>query len=350
MKVKKLSKCRNCFRISGNHKYIVANGDSITIYRREDLSVQCIIPSKVFCYAYCVRFLSDDIVMMKNNCAQYMVYDIVQESVLWKFNVRGYDSIDTNYLLSSDRKTAFDLVTPSSGKRSAMELIISLQDKCYVLQPMKEPEPSQTGWERYPHVYTAKDTTDGVYMAFTFGPPRPDATHKERGIVLQYKSRFVGNDYEQIKRWEYIEPIRSGAKCKPNGIKYLDSEYMIFEDLQYWDLTTQQYGRFTDIPCESTDVLIERKSEPVNGTSFLLVHEHYYKEKPTVFSLFDLLNSESFEMRSRVFLVSLPDGKLVEVFDEVHGTEDKKICDVELLDDCNRFLLGTMTGIYLCER
>lgn len=349
MSVKKLKNCRNCFRIVSNHKYVIANGDSVTVYRREDLSVQCTIPSKTFPHAYCVRFLSADIVMMKNNSAQYIIYDIAQERVLWKFKVRGYDSIDYDYLVSSDGKLVFDLVSPSDLKGPAMELIISLQDKCYVLQPLQEPAPCQDGWVRYPHIHTTKDTTDGVYMAFTFGPPKPDAMQKERGIVLQHKSRFVGNDYEEIKRWENMEPISSGTRCKPNGIKYLDSGYMVFKDLQYWNLITKQYGSLPDIPSANPSFSLERKSDPVKGTSFFLVHE-LYNEKPVILSPFSLINSESVDMRQRIFLIAMPDGQLVEVLDHVDGTEDKAICDIEFLDAPNRFLIGTMSGIYLCER
>ena len=349
MSVKKLKNCRNCFRIVSNHKYVIANGDSVTVYRREDLSVQCTIPSKTFPHAYCVRFLSADIVMMKNNSAQYMIYDIAQERVLWKFKVRGYDSIDYDYLLSSDGKLVFDLVSPSDLKGPAMELIISLQDKCYVLQPLQEPAPCQDGWVRYPHIHTAKDTTDGVYMAFTFGPPKPDAMQKERGVVLQHKDRFVGSDYEEIKRWENLEPISLGDRCKPNGIEYLDSEYMFFSDLQYWNLTTQQYGTPPDIPHADSSFRFERKSDPVKGTSFFLVHE-LYNEKPVILSPFSLINSESVDMRQRIFLIAMPDGQLVEVFDHVDGTEDRAICDIEFLKAPNRFLIGTMSGIYLCER
>ena len=259
MNVIKLKKCRNCFRIVSNHKYVIANGDSVTVYRRDDLSVQCTIPSKTFPHAYCVRFLSDDIVMMKNNSAQYMVYNIAQERVLWEFKVRGYDSIDSDYLVSSDSKLVFDLVSPSNLKGPAMELIVSLQEKCYVLQPLQEPVPYQDGWVRYPHVYTARDAADGVYMAFMFGPPKPDATQKKRGIVLQHKNRFVGSAYEEFKRLENVEPISLGDRYKPNGIAYLDSEYIIFNDLQYWNLTTQQYGSLPDISSANSSLSLERK-------------------------------------------------------------------------------------------
>jgi hypothetical protein len=349
MNIKKLKNCKNCFRIVSNHKYVIANGDSVTVYQRDDLSVQCTIPSKTFPHAYCVRFLSDDIVMMKNNSARYMVYNIAQERVLWEFKVRGYDSIDSDYLVSSDGKLVFDIVSPSDHKGPAMELIVSLQEKCYVLQPLQEPTACQDGWVRYPHIYTAKDATDGVYMACMFGPPKPDATQKERGVVLLHKSRFVGSDYKEIKRWENMEPIALGDRCMPNGIKYLDSEYMIFNDLQYWNLITKQYGSLPDIPSANPSFSLERKSDPVKKTSFFLLHE-LYNEKPVIFSPFSLIHSESVDMRQRIFLVAMPDGQLTEVFDHVDGTEDKEICGIEFLDTPNRFLIGTMSGTYLCER
>ena len=349
MNVKKLKSCRNCFRIVSNHKYVIANGDSVTVYRRDDLAVQCTIPSKTFPHAYCVRFLSDDIVMMKNNYAQYMVYDIGQESVLWKFKVRGYDSIDYDYLVSSDGKLVFDLVSPSDLKGPVMELIISLQDKCYVLQPLQEPASCQTGWVCYPAIHFAKDAADGVYMAFMFGPPKPDATQRERSIVLQHKSRFVGSNYEEIKRWDNMEPISLSDRCKPNGIKYLDSEYMIFNDLQYWNLTTQQYGTLPDIPHTDSSFRLERKRDPAKGTLFFLFHEHYHTG-PIVFSLLDPFGSDSIDLRYRISLIAFPDYRLIETFDRVDGTEDRAICDIEFLDTPNRFLMGTMSGIYLCER
>ena len=349
MNVKKLKNCRNCFRIVSNHKYVIANGDSVTVYRRDDLSVQCTIPSKTFPHAYCVRFLSDDIVMMKNNYAQYMVYDIGQESVLWKFKVRGYDSIDYDYLVSSDGKLVFDLVSPSDLKGPVMELIISLQDKCYVLQPLQEPASCQTGWVCYPAIHFAKDAADGVYMAFMFGPPKPDATQKERGVVLQHKDRFVGSNYEEIKRWENVEPISLGDRCKPNGIIYLDSEYMIFNDLQYWNLITQQYGKLPEIPYEDHSCSLSRKSGINEDSSFFLVHDIYSKA-PVSLALLALIRSEPLDMRQRIFLVTMPDGQFTEVFDHVDGTEDRAICDIEFLDTPNRFLIGTMSGIYLCER
>ena len=349
MNVKKLKSCRNCFRIVSNHKYLIANGDSVTVYRRDDLSVQCVIPSKTFSHAYCVRFLSDDIVMMKNNNAQYMVYDIAHESVLWKFKVRGYDSIDYDYLVSSDGKLVFDLVSPSDLKGPVMELIVSLQEKCLVLQPLQEPAVCQDGWVRYPHIHTAKDAADGVYMAFTFGPPKPTATQKERGVVLQHKDRFVGSNYEEIKRWENVEPISLGDRCKPNGIEYLDSEYMIFNNLQYWNLITRQYGTLPDIPHADSSFRLERKRDPAKGTSFFLLHEHYYAN-PIVFSLFDPFRSDAIDLRYRISLIAIPDYQLIEIFDHINGTEDRAICDIEFLDTPNRFLIGTMSGIYLCER
>ena len=349
MNVKKLKNCKNCFRIVSNHKYVIANGDSVTIYRREDLSVQCTIPSKTFSNAYCVHFLSDDIVMMKNNYAQYMVYDIAQESVLWKFKVRGYDSIDYDYLVSSDGKLVFDLVSPSDLKGPVMELIVSPQEKCYVLQPLQEPASCQTGWVCYPAIHFAKDAADGVYMAFMFGPPKPDATQRERSVVLQHKSRFVGSDYEEIKRWENMEPISLGDRCKPNGIKYLDSEYMIFNDLQYWNPTTQQYGTLPDIPHADSSFRLERKRDPAKGTSFFLLHEHYHTG-PIAFSLFDFLRSDAIDLRYKISLIAIPDYQLIEIFDHIDGTDDEEICDIEFLDAPNRFLIGTMSGIYLCER
>ena len=349
MNVKKLKNCRNCFRIVSNHKYVIANGDSVTVYRREDLSVQCTIPSKTFSNAYCVRFLSDDIVMMKNNYAQYMVYDIAQESVLWKFKVRGYDSIAYDYLVSSDGKLVFDLVSPSDLKGPVMELIVSPHEKCYVLQPLQEPVSCQTGWICYPAIYFAKDATDGVYMAFMFGPPKPDATQKERGFILRHKSRFVGSDYEEIKRWENMKPISLDDRCKPNGIKYLDSEYMIFNDLQYLNLITQQYGKLPEIPYEDHNFSLRRKSGIKEGASFFLVHDIYNKA-PVSLALLALIRSEPLDMRQRIFLVTMPDGQFTEVFDRIDGTEDRAICDIEFLDTPNRFLIGTMSGIYLCER
>lgn len=349
MNVKKLKNCRNCFKIVCNHKYVIANGDSVTVYRRDNLSVQCTIPSKTFPHAYCVRFLSDDIVMMKNNYAQYMLYDIAQKNVLWEFNVRGYNSIDCDYLVSSDGKLVFDLVVPSNPKRPLMELLISPQEKCYVLQPLQEPLSCHDGWVRYPRIHITKDANDGVYIAFTFGPPKPDAMQKERGIVLQHKDRFVGSDYEEIKRWENMEPISLGDRCRPNGIEYLDSEYMVFEDLQYWNLKSQQYGCLPDIPYQNPDIRLERKSTPAESTAFFLAHE-LYNEKPVIFSPFSLIPSESVDMRQRIFLVAMPAGQLTEVFDHVDGTEDRAICDIEFLDAPNRFLIGTMSGIYLCER
>ena len=349
MNVKKLKNCRNCFRIVSNHKYVIANGDSVTVYRREDLSVQCTIPSKTFPHAYCVRFLSDDIVMMKNNYAQYMVYDIAQESVLWKFKVRGYDSIDYDYLVSSDGKLVFDLVSPSDLKGPVMELIVSPQEKCFVLQPLQEPKPCQTEWIRHPRIHITKDATDGVYMVFTFSSPKSDATQKECGFVLQHKSRFVGSNYEEIKRWDNMEPGSFGIQCKPSGIKCLDSEYMVFEDLRYWNLITQQYGKLPEIPYEDHNFSLRRKSGIKEGSSFFLVQDIYNKA-PVNLALLALIHSESLDMRQRIFLITMPDGQFAEVFDHVDGTEDRGICDIEFLDAPNRFLIGTMSGIYLCER
>ena len=349
MNVKKLKNCRNCFRIVSNHKYVIANGDSVTVYRREDLSVQCTIPSKTFPHAYCVRFLSDDIVMMKNNYAQYMVYDIAQESVLWKFKVRGYDSIDYDYLVSSDGKLVFDLVSPSDLKGPVMELIVSPQEKCYVLQPLQEPALCQAGWVRSLRIHTAKDAADGVYMAFTCGSPKSDITQTEKRIILQHKSRFVGSDYEQIKQWDNMEPVSLGIRCKPNGIKYLDSEYMVFEDLRYWNLITQQYGKLPEIPYEDHNFSLRRKSGIKEGSSFFLVRD-IYNRAPVSLALLALIHSEPLDMRQRIFLVTMPDCQFTEVFDHVDGTEDRAICDIEFLDAPNRFLIGTMSGIYLCER
>ena len=349
MNVIKLKKCRNCFRIVSNHKYVIANGDSVTVYRREDLSVQCTIPAKTFPHAYCVRFLSDDIVMMKNNHAQYMIYDIVHENVLWKFKIRGYDSIDNNYLVSSDGKLVFDLVFSSDLKGPVMELIISPQEKSYVLQPLREPTSCQTGWVRYPAIHIAKDASDGVYMAFMFGPPKPDATQKQRGFVLQHKSRFVGRDYKEVKRWENMEPVSLGTRCKPNGIKYLDSEHMIFNDLQYWNLITQQYGSLPNIPNAAHSFRLEKKGDSAKGASYFLVHERYHAG-PIVFSLFDLLSSDAIDLRSKISILTFPDYQLIETLDHIDDTDDWEICDIEFLDTTNRFLIGTLSGIYLCER
>ena len=349
MKVRKLKKCRNCFRIVSNRKYVIANGDSVTVYRREDLSVQCTIPAKTFPHAYCVRFLSDDIVMMKNNYAQYMIYDIAHETVLWKFKVRGYDSIDNNYVVSSNGKLVLDLVTPTDLKGTTMELIISPQEKCYVLQSLPEPVLCQEGWVRSLRIHTAKDAADGVYMAFTFSSPKSDAKQRESRIVLQHKDRFIGSDYREIKRWENMEPVSLGARRTPKGIKYLDSEHMIFEDLQYWNLITQQYGSLPDIPGAAHSFRLEKKSDSAKGTSFFLVHEHYHTG-PIVFSSLNPFGSDTIDMRYRISLIAIPDYQLIEIFDHVDGTEDKEICDIEFLDTHDLFLIGTMSGIYLYER
>ena len=349
MNVKKLKNCRNCFKISSNHKYVIASGDSITVYRREDLSVQCTIPSKIFPHAYCCRFLSDDVVMMKNNYAQYLVYDIAQGKVLWKFKVRGYDSIDHNYLVSSDSTLVFDLVSPSNLKGPIMELIISLREKCYVLQPLQEPTPCQTGWVRYPTICAAKDADDGIYVAFTFGPPKPDATQRERGFILQHKSRFTGSDYTQIKKWESKEPISFDTRCRPQTIKYLDSEYIVFEDLQYWNLTTQQSGKLLNICPVGYSFRLERKHDPAKKISFFLVHERH-DEDSAVISLLDFWNSQSIDMRKRISIFTIPDGQFREAFDHIDGIEDRELCDIEFLDTPDRLLIGTMSGIYLYER
>ena len=80
-----------------------------------------------------------------------------------------------------------------------------------------------------------------------------------------------------------------------------------------------------------------------------MAHE-LYNEKPVILSLFSLINSEPVDMRQRIFLITIPDGQFTEVFDHVDGTEDRAICDIEFLDAPNRFLIGTTSGIYLCER
>ena len=140
-----------------------------------------------------------------------------------------------------------------------------------------------------------------------------------------------------------------GDRRKPKGIEYLDSEYMIFNDLQYWNLTTQQYGTLPDIPHTDSSFRLERKRAPAKGTSFFLFHEHYHTG-PIVFSLLDPFGSDSIDLRYRISLIAFPDYRLIETFDRVDGTEDRAICDIEFLDTPNRFLMGTMSGIYLCER
>ena len=349
MKATKLQKCRNCFRIVSNHKYIIASGDSVTVYRQKDLSVHCTIPSKTFPHAYCCRFLSDDVVMMKNNCAEYMIYDIAQQSVLWKFKVRGYDSIDNDYLVSSDGNLVFDLLSPSNLKGTVMELIVSLQEKCYILHPLQEPQPCQDGWSRYPHIHTAKDATNGVYVAFTFGPRQPNASQIDREIVLLHKDSFGRSNYKEIQRLENVEPVSFGTKRLPSGIKYLDSEHMIFTDLQCLDLNTQQYGSLPITLPTDPWFRLERKRNPATGTSFFLLHERHYTGS-SVLSLFTPFGSDTTDDRSRISLFRIPDCKYIETFEHVDGTDDWEIYDIEFLDDPNRLLIGTMSGIYLCER
>ena len=257
------------------------------------------------------------------------------------------DKPNRNYLISSDCKSVFDLITPTDLNGPDMELVIFPQEKSYVLQPLKKPALQQEGWVRELAVYTAKDADDGVYMAFGFRSAKSDAT---RRIVLQHKDRFVGRDYKQLMQWDNIQPIALGMRCKPKRIIYMDSELIIFNDLQYWNLNTQEYGSLPNIPNTVNAWQFEKKSGPTKESSIILARENYYTG-PITFSLFSLLDANTTdESRSRISLLASPDYQLIEIFDHIDGTDDWKICDSEFLDTPNRFLIGTMSGIYLCER
>lgn len=333
----KLKHCRSCFSIAQNDHYLVAVGDQIVVYRKNDWDLQCLIPSKIFPHPYSFRFLSDHIFIVKNNYAQYMVYDLLAKEILWKFKLRGYDSIDMNFVISSDRAKIYDILTHHNGNSCSAQIVIIPETKQYEVRELFETEITIEGWRHEGSGCTNISFFNGnnqkMYLLKEYRVP--ESTHKEYTVehLLFQKDMDDETRWELVKKWRFDEPIEFKARLgdriltrdEQQSPVYIDEQCIIWNNFRYENIITGDCHYISGVGNLLTPRKIERKYFPQYGVCFWFFSTgatHEFRQHGTWERIPELYD---FEKR----------------FNE-------RICDVAILDGDGRTLLGTYTGIYLC--
>lgn len=335
MRIKKLKGRRDCFRIISNERYVIATGTSVTVYNKQDLSVRCTIPAKVFPCPNCIAFLSEHRIIIKNNYGKYMIYNLQRKEKEWVFFLRNFDGTDVEPVVSTDGKIVYDIVSESYEPFGQMGLLIYPEEQRYEMLQFPNIEPPQKGWKQYSSKLMAKDNGEGMYYTMMFGPAENASEKMQRGFLLLHKEHIAGTNHAIMKRWNCMDPIPSntsiyGKTC--NSVAYLDEQYVIFQNLDYCDYQTQKEGSLCATLGKDKFSFIAKKHISNEAGDVLVLHKFYGFGQ------------------SGLILATLPQGAVLGTIDCVWGTDDRAICDIEFLDASNRFLIGSMNGIYLCER
>lgn len=341
----KLNQCRNCFSIAQNDRYVAAVGDQIVIYRKENWAVQCVVPSKVFVHPYSLQFLSEHTFIVKNNYAQYMVYDVLKKETLWKFKPRGYDSIDINFIVSTDGQI-FDVLTHRNSNPCCSQLIIYPDTQQYEIRDLAETAITVAGWREKGAACTSNQLHKGpegkMYLLKFYDMSEEVLEEYTVEYALFQKDLDVRTHWKLVKRWRFDKPIRctvnlNGELFVRNEIRkaiYFDEQYVVWNDLVCEEWLTGKYDCFEVQDKLSTPDLMKRRYSPLHDVDFWLVKRGFchqirqYKTWNLVPLLFNMENSDH----------------------EQIGDVRDNICDIVILNGSRKMLIGTMTGLYLCEQ
>lgn len=333
----KLKHCKNCFSIVQNDHYVVAVGDQIVVYRKNDWDIQSLITSKTFPHPYSFHFLADHIFIVKNNYARYMVYDLLTNKILWDFKLRGYSSIDMNFVITLDGAVIYDILTHHSGNPCCTQIVIFPEAKHYEVQELFETAVTIEGWQQTgsscTNINIYKGNDQKIYLLKEYRIP--ESTHKKYSIVyfLFQKDTAIETRWELVQKWHFDEPIEFKARLGDRILTrdecqrpvYIDEQCIIWNNFLYENIMTGNCHYISNAENLLTPFRIERKYFPQHSVNFWffslgLTHEfRQYETWERIPELYD------FEKR----------------FNE-------RICDIAILDGDGRILLGTYTGLYLC--
>ena len=334
----KLKRCRNCFSIAQNKHYVAAVGDQIVIYLKENWAVHCVIPSKVFVHAYSLQFLSEHTFIVKNNTAQYMVYDVLNKEVLWKFKPRGYDSIDINLIVSSSG-TVFDVLTYHNYKSCCSQLIISPDTQQYEIRDLEETAISIEGWygkgPGCSSIQLNKGLDQKMYLlkGYRIGEKFPQ-NHTNVYVLFQ-NNMDIQSMWIPVKQWRFDKPIKYKARLADtlivrNGDRmpiYFDERYIIWNDFECEDWLTGQYYCFDEKDNLGTPFRLKRRYDSQHVMDFWIVPR-----------------SDTVQIRQ------YKTWDLVPPFYDVENWCKERVCDIAILDNTRKVLIGTMSGLFLCEQ
>lgn len=332
----KLAQCRNCFSIAQNEHYVAALGDQIVVYSMLDWTVKSIITSKMFPHPYGLQFLSEHIFIVKNNYAQYMVYDILKNTVLWKFKPRGYDSIDVTPIVSSEG-TIYDILTHCKGTACCSELIIYPNIQQYEIRDLAETSVNVEGWPGK----GAGCSTIGFYsgnnkMYLLKGYVLSPAVRRQYTVeyVLFQRNKDDHSSWGSVKRWRFHNPIN--FKVNLNGkliIRderkrpiFFDEQYIVWNDLicEHWQTGVSFCLEYQDRL--DTPAYMERRFDSKFNLDFWLVHRG------------NTIQIRQYKSWSSVAQLS-----------KLENCLDIRICDIAILRNSGKILIGTYSGLFLCD-
>lgn len=334
----KLKQCRNCFSIAQNKHYVAAVGDQIVIYLKKNWAVQCVIPSKMFAHPYSLQFLSDHIFIVKNNRAQYMMYDVLKKEVLWRFKPRGYDSIDINLIVSSNGKV-FDILTYHNYNSCCSQLIIYPEAQQYEIRDLAETAITIDGWRGKgsdcSSIRLHKGLNEKMYLLKGYRiPETPQERHTVEYVLFQ-KNIDVQSYWEPVKQWKFDKPIKFKANLYGNLFVrsearmpiYFDEQCIVWNDLVCEDWRTGKHYCFDEQDNLSTPIRMKRRYDSQHVTDFWLVPRGH-----------------------TIQIRQYKTWDLVPPFFDIENWCKEEICDIGMLDNTRKVLIGTMSGLFLCEQ
>ena len=334
----KFKKCKNCFSITHNESYVVAIGDQIVVYRKNDFEPLCIIPSKTLPNPYSFCFLSEHTFIVKNNNAKYIVYDISRQAIIWQFKPRGYDSVDISFAVSPDGQTVYDILTHCKHSTCCSQIVILPQQRSYNIRELTETKVDAEDPQHEYRGYRSKlvlGQDSKMYLLRTY---REKSTCIQNNIAMYalYQKDFSNHTrWTCIKQWyvgqEIDHKLAFGTTCfhheKFVRPIYFDECCVVWSNLIYQDLITNMCLKLNSADILCAPDRIKRKYHPQIGIDFWVMH------KPSTF----------FEVRQ--YQTMDPVDLVYDTLKNNHG----EICDIAFLDSKKRILIGTMTGMYLCE-
>jgi len=333
----KLKQCRNCFSIAQNDNYVAAIGDQIVIYCKENWTVQCVIPSKLFPHPYSLEFLSEHTFVVKNNYAQYMVYDVFKKDVLWKFKPRGYDSIDINLVVSPEG-IIYDILTHRQHNSCCLQLVIFPETQKYEIRDLPETSITIEGWQGKDSgcstIRLYKGNNQTMYLLKGYLTPQRSLEKYNVEYVLFQKTIAIHSPWICIKRWRFDKPIKfmvnhNNYTIVRNEVKrpiYFDEQFIVWNDCICEDWHTGECYCFNKQNDASTPTYIKRRYEPEHNIDIWLVRRGH---------AFQSYQYKTWEPSP--------------LFCDIENSGNERICDVAVLNRNRKMLIGTMSGLYLCD-
>ena len=333
----KLNQCRNCFSIAQNDRYVAAVGDQIVIYQKENWAVQCVVPSKVFVHPYSLHFLSEHTFIVKNNYAQYMVYDVLKQKVLWKFKPRGYDSIDINLIVSSSGKV-FDIFTYHNYNSCCSQLVISPDTQQYEIRDLAETEIPVEAWHGQGSGCSTIRLNKGLDQKMYLLKGYIIDENLQKGHTVEYvlfqNSIDVPSLWIPVKQWRFDKPIRFKARWAETLIVrdeirmpvYFDEQYIIWNNFECEDWRTGQHYCHDEMDNLDTPFLVKRRYDSQHIMDFWVIPRGHV-----------------------VQIRQYKTWDLVPAFYDIENWCGARICDIAILDNASKVLIGTMSGLFLCN-